>query len=57
MSGYAIKPKSPFIISGDIKRTPISETNKRVSEFFNTHSISLSYDKEKNTSSCSFTKK
>ncbi|MBR2046182.1 MAG: hypothetical protein IJ958_08635 [Agathobacter sp.] len=45
MNAYAMKPKLPFATKGELKRTPASDSNKKMVEFMDSHNFSFSVDK------------
>ena len=45
MNACAIKPKFPYVAKNILPRTLVSEENKKITEFINSHDFSFSVDK------------
>lgn len=41
-----VKPKLPFVAHTTLKRTPVSEQNKKVANFMDSHNFSLNVNKK-----------
>lgn len=46
MNAYATKPKLPFVTKNELKRTPASESNRKMVEFMDSHNFSFSVNKD-----------
>ena len=46
MNASAMKPKFPFVTRNELKRTPASESNRKMVEFIDSHEFSFSIDKD-----------
>ena len=46
MNAYVTKPNTPFITKHELKRTPITDENKKMAQFIDSHTFSFSIHKE-----------
>jgi hypothetical protein len=46
MNGYVLKPRLPFVARKELKRTPVTEENRKIVEFMDSHDFSVSIDRD-----------
>lgn len=57
MNACALKPVMPFATRSKLGRTPVTEDNRKMAEFMDSHNFSFSINTETENLECTVTKK